>query len=190
MLAYANQWAAAKWYARRAFCYMDEAQRMTAKARLETALIRLMDEKPFPEITVTELAARAQVARVSFYRSFSSTADVLDTLCARLADEMNGAMAELLEHPGEEEMHAFLLHYLQGVKRHSGTQRPACALNRGILAAGVSAKIGRTKRGAARYDAAAKLGVIASVAGAWADSGLDETPQEMAAYIMDQLKRL
>ena len=47
------------------------------RTRISKATIELMAEKPFDEITITELARRAQVARVSFYRNYSCKEDVL-----------------------------------------------------------------------------------------------------------------
>lgn len=47
------------------------------KRSIADALVELMAEKDFESITITEIASRAQVARVSFYRNFSGKADVL-----------------------------------------------------------------------------------------------------------------
>ena len=65
---------------------MTVSEGKTVKERIEIALVHLMEEKPFPEITVTDLIQKAQVARVSFYRNFSSTADVIKSLTDKMAD--------------------------------------------------------------------------------------------------------
>ncbi len=46
---------------------------------LQAALIELMKEKPFPEIQITELTARAQVSRAAFYLHFRSKEELLLT---------------------------------------------------------------------------------------------------------------
>lgn len=45
--------------------------------QLTAALLALMQEKPFPDISITELIGRAEVGRASFYRNFASKEDVL-----------------------------------------------------------------------------------------------------------------
>jgi len=42
-----------------------------------TALLKLMEEKPYEDISVTDIAKRAGVVRVTYYRHFNSKADVL-----------------------------------------------------------------------------------------------------------------
>ncbi|MBO4560212.1 MAG: TetR family transcriptional regulator [Lachnospiraceae bacterium] len=61
------------------------------KKKLADALIRLLDKEPLSNITVTKLIAEAGVARVSFYRHYSSLEDILrlliDELIGRFAAE-------------------------------------------------------------------------------------------------------
>ena len=47
------------------------------KRRIIRALLRLMAEKPFSDITVSDIVARAGVARASYYRNFTSKEDVI-----------------------------------------------------------------------------------------------------------------
>ncbi len=47
-------------------------------ARLVDALMELMTEKDYADITVTDLTKRAGVSRMAYYRSFSSKEEVLD----------------------------------------------------------------------------------------------------------------
>src|SRR5260370_36727874 len=44
---------------------------------LQAALIELMKEKPFQDIQITELTARAQVSRAAFYLHFRSKEELL-----------------------------------------------------------------------------------------------------------------
>ncbi|MBQ3339392.1 MAG: helix-turn-helix transcriptional regulator [Atopobiaceae bacterium] len=55
-------------------------------SRLTEALLELMAEKPYEDITIRELADRAEVARVSFYRHFKSKDDVLAQDARRLIE--------------------------------------------------------------------------------------------------------
>lgn len=56
------------------------------------ALRALMEEKPYSQITVTELVERARVGRATFYRNFDCVDDVLHMRCA----EVFGKFGELL----------------------------------------------------------------------------------------------
>lgn len=58
---------------------MQKTKRANGVVRREItrALYELIEEKPLDDISVTEITARAQVARVSFYRNFDSKDDVL-----------------------------------------------------------------------------------------------------------------
>ena len=52
------------------------------------ALLTLMQQKPYGEITITELSECAQYDRRTFYRHFKSKDDVLCLHCATLLNEM------------------------------------------------------------------------------------------------------
>ncbi len=47
------------------------------KERIADALLELCSEKPFPEISVSEITDRADVGRATYYRHFSSKEDVV-----------------------------------------------------------------------------------------------------------------
>lgn len=48
-----------------------------SKNRLGQALVQLLEERAFGELTVTELCERAEIARRTFYRHFATLEDVL-----------------------------------------------------------------------------------------------------------------
>lgn len=56
------------------------------RGRILAALLALMQEKPFAAISVSELTAKAQVGRASFYRNFTDREDVLRQESDRLMD--------------------------------------------------------------------------------------------------------
>ena len=51
------------------------------------ALLKLLVEKPYNKITITEIASAAQLGRRTFYRNFDSKEDVLDMYIQRLVGE-------------------------------------------------------------------------------------------------------
>ncbi|MFT4231452.1 MAG: TetR/AcrR family transcriptional regulator [Leucobacter sp.] len=56
---------------------MTDARIVRTRSALHGAIIQLATEKPIPAITVSELAARAGINRVTFYKHFSSPAEAL-----------------------------------------------------------------------------------------------------------------
>jgi AcrR family transcriptional regulator len=75
-----------------------------AKRSAETiygALVKLMGEKPFADIKVTDLVEQAQLGRATFYRSFDVQEDVLRWRCDQMLDELIPYMARFAQsQPG------------------------------------------------------------------------------------------
>jgi AcrR family transcriptional regulator len=59
------------------------------------SFLSLMNEKPFQEITVSEISERAQVVRKTFYRNFDSKEDVLQACFDLLVSEFTSELAKL-----------------------------------------------------------------------------------------------
>ena len=57
---------------------MKERRNGSVIERIADGFLELLTKKQFIEITVSEIVEKAQVARASFYRNFSSTSDVLE----------------------------------------------------------------------------------------------------------------
>ena len=59
----------------------DDKRVQTSVKLIADALLALLEEKPFSQITVTDLQLRSTVSRSTFYRSFDRPEDVLAYLC-------------------------------------------------------------------------------------------------------------
>jgi AcrR family transcriptional regulator len=57
-------------------------------------LMKCLEDRPFDEITVTDVQRASTVSRSTFYRSFDSLSDVLELMCDRGFDEIFGKSAE------------------------------------------------------------------------------------------------
>ncbi|MGV2978923.1 TetR/AcrR family transcriptional regulator [Camelimonas sp. ID_303_24] len=75
---------------------MDARQRKTRHALYE-ALDALLGERPYGDITVTDLVQRASVGRQTFYRHFDSIDAMLEH---RLSDDLAGQLAFAHKHAG------------------------------------------------------------------------------------------
>jgi AcrR family transcriptional regulator len=61
--------------------------RLFARECITTALIQLTLEKPLSEVSITELAKRAGVSRMTFYRNYSSKKEILTMRLSELVEE-------------------------------------------------------------------------------------------------------
>ena len=61
---------------------------LRVKNAISEALLALMHEKSFSEISITEIIERAGVARASFYRNYESKEDVLHKLIDDILDKL------------------------------------------------------------------------------------------------------
>ncbi len=66
-----------------------------SKALIRTSLISLMREKPFEDITVTDIVNRADINRGTFYAHFKSPGDVLDRIQTDTISELGMVMEKV-----------------------------------------------------------------------------------------------
>ena len=73
---------------------------LRSKNRLTEALRELLEEKPYSDITITELCSRARLSRPAFYQNFDRMDDIFDRL---LRNQLDRAADEADIHPGMEQ---------------------------------------------------------------------------------------
>ena len=76
---------------------MNKKENHSAKSEIEQAFLRLMTQKSYMDITVTDIVQEANVARVSFYRNFASISEVLDSIADATAEKLNIEFLPLLK---------------------------------------------------------------------------------------------
>lgn len=84
------------------------------KKQISSALIDLLSEKNFNDISVSELTEHAQVGRVSFYRNYSSKEDVLMQESQRLLSQWGDLFAQMKS----EEYNSFFLSLFDFFKKN------------------------------------------------------------------------
>lgn len=65
----------------------DQRARRSAEA-IYQALVKLMEEKRFDAIRVTDIVEQAQIGRATFYRGFDTQEDVLRWRCDQMMEEL------------------------------------------------------------------------------------------------------
>jgi AcrR family transcriptional regulator len=89
---------------------------------LQAALIELMKEKPFQDIQITELTARAQVSRAAFYLHFRSKEELLLSHVDAIFDEFYAEVSrEIARGTGDRKQFSLLL--FQYWERYAETLR-------------------------------------------------------------------
>ncbi len=72
----------------------EESNRITREC-LQTALIQLMSEKPFGQISITELVRRSGVSRTAFYRNYSSKEMILTEMSNVFIQALTRSLGEV-----------------------------------------------------------------------------------------------
>lgn len=83
---------------------MNKKENHSAKSEIEQAFLRLMTQKSYMDITVTDIVQEANVARVSFYRNFASISEVLDSIADATAEKLNIEFLPLLDTSDERKL--------------------------------------------------------------------------------------
>lgn len=170
--------------------------RMT-KTMVRDALLELLDEKALGNISVTELCARADINRTTFYKHYGNPYDVLRDIADELAE---GAAAAATRSDGGPvplgEQVAAICHYLQehprearAVLTHFGGDSEVV---RNMMGARISSGQVRMPEYARTCDAdtARLLAVfltngIYSLVRCWLLEGVEKTPDEIGALAED-----
>lgn len=150
------------------------------------ALLRLMRQKRFDRITVTEITELAQVGRATYYRSFQSKEEVLVYKVDRLLDAWV-RREKGRNHTGEREIFISLFGYLLAVREDletivkAGMENVLLRANYRVFAPEGELPVGEQYK--ICYHSMGLSGVILS----WVKRGMRETPEEMAEIVVRTL---
>lgn len=154
------------------------------KRRIIRALVRLMGEKHFSDITVSDIVARAGVARASYYRNFSSKEDVIASAGAIIIDDFRqktiGENRSVLEYESILRMFRYFRAYRTSL----------LTLHRAGFTSMYMQMFGEFIEDVAgdmpyndirRYCLPFYSGAVFTVFVAWLEEGMKESPEEMAS---------
>lgn len=168
----------------------DQRVRRT-RDRLGDALIELLLQKPFDDITVQEVLERAEVSRSTFYSHFRDKND----LFLSDADEFFDGMANALSRFGDKServapVHELFAHVAEmrpfyHALIESGKVEDIWALGREHFARGIEKRLGEIPRGAQITSAQRRVmsqglaGSLFSLLDWWMRSGMKDTALDM-----------
>ncbi len=162
----------------------------SVRREIINAVMRLMTEKSYMDMTVTDITNTAQVARASFYRNFNSVIDVIDVIADEISDELIGDVFPTLYSSDERTWREFLFNHFYRFTRKQRQIGKIHPQNMHVLFSRMDNKMhqkeadfpSETLRD--KYLATGKMGLINSITKKWMDNGMQETPEEMIDYIM------
>jgi len=175
---------------------MRERNQSSAAGLIAAAFMELMLEKPYREITVTDVITRAGVARASFYRNYSSTGDILEQAVDRAVADYSETALSIMAGDDERALRDLLFRYIyQFCEQHRrlAVRRPD---NTSILFSILNGRIRRlesqrtTSGIEGKYRITARAGAISNVLRIWMDEGMKESPEEIVNYIMGFITRI
>ena len=170
----------------------------SAKSEIEQAFLRLMTQKSYMDITVTDIVQEANVARVSFYRNFASISEVLDSIADATAEKLNIEFLPLLDTSDERKLREYLFNYFYQISLNYKEMWAIRGLNMDLFTKRLGEKIHEKRKAvesadsdiSEKYGWVVKLCVLDGVSRRWIMDEMKETPEEIIDYVMPIIKTL
>ena len=166
--------------------YSSKEANEICRESIQTALIRLMKTKELKDISITELTTLAGVSRTTYYRNYYDKEDVLQDLFTGLMQEI---ATQIL---AAKTVYDTALAVFNGIRKNADVYRILMKAN---YAEAMLKEITRIASSDLPEDPPLEQMRIAFITGALfnmvrvrADTGMDQTPEQMADMYMEILK--
>ncbi|MBD3107999.1 TetR/AcrR family transcriptional regulator [Bacillus sp. AGMB 02131] len=153
-----------------------------AKDCIATAFFKLMKEKEYEDITITDIAKKAGVSRVTYYRNYNSKEDII----TQYMDELGYQFEEQTKHLNIiKDTRTFIVSFFQHWLKHEEFLLSLLQANRtNIMLEHINKSIKKnTTTAMQKYEACHYLGSIHNILFEWIKGGKKESPEEMADII-------
>lgn len=165
-------------------------QKNTVKSQIIGATAKLLREKTYLDITVTDIVNEAKIARVSFYRNYGSIADVFDDIVDEVFSEISKEIIPVLVDKDERKWRELLYNMFYRFPKHHSIDLDKKQENINELFSRMMQKLQEAemlknpKDLGEKYLGFGKLGLIINIIKKWMAEGQKEDPEEMVNYIM------
>lgn len=178
--------------------HVSQDKRTSRSAELiYQGLLQCLSQKPFGQITVTDIQKATGVARTTFYRSFDNLADVLYWRCEecfREALHTGESSAQLNEAALIRSYFAYWMAHGDILKLLIDIDRQdiiyTCHMKQAKALEAACGALPRLDSASKRYFMAIRTGVTISMLQAWLDGGQQETPEELVDILIRQVAAL
>lgn len=157
-----------------------------ARDCITTALIQLMGEKAYKDITITEIARKAGVSRVTYYRNFSSKEDIIIQHFEDIHKEFHKTVKNL--DPNKHRYECLVKYFQTWLKHNEFLICLSKANLSPLLLESINDFTRLSLSSAYKYQAFFFTGSIHNVLFEWAKEGTKESAEEMAAFLVDMIK--
>lgn len=152
---------------------------LIVRESIETALIKLMEKKPFGEITISEIVEKAGVSRVSYYRNYYYKEDVLFAKMDKIAADWKESAEKISNDVGEQVIELFEMERpILGVIYKNGLEHLMYKLIRKYC--GLEEKINNN---VSAYFLSMFAGMFFGWCDEWVKRGMQETPEQIKALL-------
>lgn len=157
---------------------MKKDEGYSVKREIKGAVIQLMAEKTYMDITVVDIVNCAGVARASFYRNFNSINYVIDAIAEEMSEELVEDIYPIIHNSNDRKWREFLFDHFYHLKRRQKQISNLRSENASTLFSRINEKMQRTESATfgetewERYLAEGKLGLINSISKRWVDTGM------------------
>ena len=178
-------------------------EKLSVKEQIKKTFIALLSEKEYSDITVSELAEKAGVSRMSFYRNFNSTDDIIESIANDFLYDFSSVVLPVIQENTERKWKDFVFETVYHFYKFGRTLN--VPLNEyakqfshsfGIIMSRVNDKMTRSEREtisnytAEKYIIFGKIGFVNAIVRQWVEMGMRESPDEMITQIMSAITKL
>lgn len=175
----------------------DDQRSIQSSKMLYDGLARLMREKAFDDITVTDLVKAAKVGRATFYRNFDSIEDVLRLRCDQVCEGLAVYYTEYRQQYGVKTPIPRLKPLLRYFDRHSEIIELLIQANQlDMLATAFRKgfephleKFGIEEEYVG-YGLTIHIGTAISILAYWVKTGKQQPPDELADKLSTMMKKM
>lgn len=165
-------------------------QKKSAGNMIKEALVSLMGEKTYMDITVTDIVKKAGVARASFYRNYQSIADIMDDIVDDIFSEIMTEVLPVIESNDEAKWRELLYYmFYRFPKHHSiGSEKRSDNINE--LFSRMDDRFQKLEQTSGitsiedKYLGIGKMGLIVNIIKKWMNTGMKEPCEQMVEFIM------
>lgn len=164
----------------------EESNKLTREC-LRTAMFKLMQQKPFDKITITDIAKLAGVSRVAFYRNYTTKEALVEDLCQFLLEELTASVNSECFRTNRRQWYQDLF---QVVQEHGEFFSAYLKANLKLNNGAVTELIHPSTTVEEHYKIVAGEGAFISILTDWFLNGMTQTPEEMGFICDDLFSRL
>ena len=153
----------------------EESNKLTREC-LRTAIFKLMEQKSFDKITITDIAKRAGVSRTAFYRNYATKEALVEDLCQRMLEELTASVKSELFRTNRKQWYQ---HFFQVIQENCVFFRAYVKANLRLSNGTVTELIHPSSTMQEHYRNVAGEGAFISILTEWFLTGMTQTPEEM-----------